>query len=233
MNQDSSHSWVRISYGTVKYVVDSIQDNTEIPADPQEEQIPQTSTSVVAARSKAKAKPQPRVLVGTTATIPIHQRRWIDIEPSKQDLASYDLSKQVINLLRHNQTLHREEHRAIEFYKMKFHLRNHHSQIQVWSDDRWKACLVAGGGSKRRYQYCSDDSRTILYLRALQGHSGSNLIDTTLQDNVVIGTGIFNYIYHIGCAFNLHSIVNNGLIPRSQDLSRRQTVFFMPTDPRN
>ena len=27
VNQDSSHSWVRISYGTVKYVIDSIQDN--------------------------------------------------------------------------------------------------------------------------------------------------------------------------------------------------------------
>ena len=50
VNQDDSHSWVRISYGTVKYVIDSIEDNTEIPADPQEEQIPQTSTSVVAAR---------------------------------------------------------------------------------------------------------------------------------------------------------------------------------------
>ena len=82
VNQDDSHSWVRISYGTVKYVTDSIEDNTENPADPQEEQIPQTSTSVVAARSKAKAKPQPRELAGTT-TIPLRERRWIDIEPSK------------------------------------------------------------------------------------------------------------------------------------------------------
>ena len=120
-----------------------------------------------------------------------------------------------------------------EFYKIKFYLRNHHSQIQHWSDDRWKASLAAGGDSKRRYQYCSDDSGKILYLRALQGHSGSNLIDPTLQDNVVIGTGIFPYVYHIGCAFNLHSIINNGLIPGSQDLSRRQTVFFLPTDPRD
>ena len=150
VNKDDSHSWARISYGTVKYVTDSIEDNTENPADPQEEQIPQTSTSVVAARSKAKSKPQPREFVGTTATIPIHERRWIDIEPSKQNLDSYDLSKKVINLLRHNQTLHREEDGAIEFYKIKFHLRNHHSRIQNWSDDRWKACLAAGGGSKRR-----------------------------------------------------------------------------------
>ena len=233
VNQDDSHSWVRISYGTVKYVTDSIEDNTEHPADSQEEQIPQTSTSVVAARSKAKAKPQPRELAETTTTIPIHQRRWIDIEPSMQDLDSYDLSKKVINLLRHNQTLHLEEDEAIEFCKIKFHLRNHHSQIQNWSDDRWKVCLAAGGGSKRRYQYCSDNLGTIIFLRALQGHPGSNLIDPALQDNVLIGPGIYPYIYHVGSTFNLYSIVSNGLVPGGQILSRRQTVFFSPVDPRN
>ena len=57
VNKDSSHSWVRISYGTVKCVIDSIEDNTEIPADPQEEQISQTSTSVVAARSNNSLPP--------------------------------------------------------------------------------------------------------------------------------------------------------------------------------
>ena len=30
VDQDDSLSWVRISYGTVKYVIDSIEDNTEI-----------------------------------------------------------------------------------------------------------------------------------------------------------------------------------------------------------
>ena len=233
VGQDNSQSWVRISYGTIKYVVDSNQNNTEIPADPQEDQVPQTSIKVVAARSKAKAKPQQRVLVGTTATIPMHERRWIDIDPSEQTLAAFDLSKKVISLLRHNQTVQREEDGAIQFYRIKFHLRNHSSQVQHWSDDRWKSCLAAGGGSKRRYQYCSDNSGRVLYLRALQGHSGNNLIDPTLQDNVVIGSGIFHYIYHIGCAFNLHSIINNGLIPGGQDLSRRQTVFFLPIDPRD
>ena len=86
---------------------------------------------------------------------------------------------------------------------------------------------------KRRYQYCSDNSGTILYLRALQGHSGHNLIDPTLQDNVMIQRGIFHHIYHIGCAFNLHSIINNGLILGGQDSSRRQTVFFLTIDPRD
>ena len=87
MNQDDSQSWVRISYGTVKYVNDSIEDNTENLADSQEEESVQTSMSVVAARSKAKAKPQPRESIGMT-TIPLRERKWIDIEPSKQDLES-------------------------------------------------------------------------------------------------------------------------------------------------
>ena len=49
----------------------------------------------------------------------------------------------------------------------------------------------------------------------------------------MIESGIFHHIYHIGCAFNLHSIINNRLIPGGQDLSRRQTVFFLPIDPRD
>ena len=146
---------------------------------------------------------------------------------------SYDLSKKVVNLLRHNETLHREEDGAIQFYKIKFHLRDHHPQIQNWSDDRWIACLAACVGSKRRYQYCSDYLGSIIYLRALQGHSGSNLIDLTLQDHVLIEPGIFPYIYHFGSTFNLHSIVRNGLVLEGQNLSRRQTVFFLPVDPRN
>ena len=60
-----------------------------------------------------------------------------------------------------------------------------------------KSGLAAGRGTKRRYQYCSDDSGRILYLRALQGHSGHNLIDPTLQDNVVIESEILHHIYHI------------------------------------
>ena len=103
---------------------------------------------------RQKQKPQPRESTGAT-TIPLSERIWIDIEPSKQDLESYNLSKKVVNLLRHNQKLHREEDGAIQFYKIKFHLRDYPLQIQNWSDDRWIACLAAGGGPKRRYQYCS------------------------------------------------------------------------------
>ena len=84
VKEDNSQSWVRISYGTIRYVNNYIKYNTQSLADTQEEEYVPTSSGVVAARSKAKAKPQPREPTGTT-TIPLSERVWIDIEPSKQN----------------------------------------------------------------------------------------------------------------------------------------------------
>ena len=75
VGEDNFQSWVRISYGTNKYVTDSNHNNTEILADPHEDQTSQTSVKVIAARSKAKAKPQKRELVDTPTIIPMHERR--------------------------------------------------------------------------------------------------------------------------------------------------------------
>ena len=73
----------------------------------------------------------------------------------------------------------------------------------------------------------------ILYLRALQGHSGRNLIDPPLQgnDNVLIPDDFFKNIYHVGCAINLHSIINSGFLPGGQHLNNRQTLLFLLVDP--
>ena len=88
----------------------------------------------------------------------------------------------------------------------KDYLRNEFEHSQYWSDEMWKSKMAGGGGNKKRFQYCTDSSgQEILYLRALQGHSGRNPIDPSLQDNVLIPNNFFEYIYHIGCAVNLHS----------------------------
>ena len=93
--------------------------------------------------------------------------------------------------------------------------------------------MAGGGGNKKRFQYCTDPSgHEILYLRALQGHSGRNPIDPTLQDNVLIPHNFFEYIDHIGCAVSVHSITNSGLIAGGQNSSsERQTVFFTAVNP--
>ena len=50
---------------------------------------------------------------------------------------------------------------------------------------------------------------------------------------MVAQSGFFQHIYHIRCALNLHSIINNGLVPGGQNSSKRQTVFVLPIDPRD
>ena len=50
---------------------------------------------------------------------------------------------------------------------------------------------------------------------------------------MLIGPGVFPYIYHVGSNFSISSILSNGLIPGGQNLSRRQSVFFLPVDPRD
>ena len=110
-------------------------------------------------------------------------------------LSAYEISMKVINLLRHSQTIQREDDGAFQFWKTKNFFQNQCPQILYWSDDRWRIWLAAGGGPKRRYQYCSDISGTILDLRALQGHSGRSLIDLSLQDNVMITTSDVHSIF--------------------------------------
>ena len=184
------------------------------------------------ADQKANAKPQKRDSASSyTRTFPIGERTWTDVEPGKHSLSEYSVSKKLIHLLRHG-NLPRDNDGAIEFWRIKDHLQNHFLYCHHWSDEKWKSSMAGGGGGQRKiFQYCSDSSGTILYLRALQGHSGRSLVDPSLQDNVIIPDGFFKYIYHVGCAINLHSIINSRLIPGGQILSNRQTVFFLPVDP--
>ena len=229
---DNSQSWVRISFGTIRYVNHYVKHNTHNFASSYEEKAEPASSEVIAARSKAKAKPQPRES-SATKTMSLSERVWIDIVPSRQDNESHKVSKRVINILRHNQSVDREPDGAVQFYKIKFLVKEHTLSTQHWSDSRWLACLAAGGGIKRRFQYCPDFLGSIIYLRALQGHSGNSIIDLEKQDHVLITPGIFTYIYHVGSSFNLKSIVSNGLIPGGQELNGRQSVYFLLVDPRD
>ena len=229
VNKDNSHSWVRISHGLNKLVTNLNNNEQETSEMQFEECTLKLKAGDFASRSKAKAKPQKRDFASSsTRTIPTGERTWTDVEPGKQSLSDYSVSKKLINLLRHG-SLPRENDGAIEFWKIKDNLRKHCLYCHHWSDEKWKSSMAGGGGGEtKRFQYCSDSSGTILYLRALQGHSGRNLIDPSLHDIVIIPDGFFKCIYHVGCAINLHSIINSGLIPGGQNLNNRQTVFFLP-----
>ena len=134
-------------------------------------------------------------------------------------------------LLRHGQ-LPREEDGAIEFWRLKDYLGTILRTLSIGLMN----CEEQNAKRRRQQeilQYCTDSlGQEILYLSALQGHSGRNPIDLSLQDNVLIPDNLFEYIYHIGRAISLHSITNSGLIAGRQNSSReRQTVFFTAVNP--
>ena len=186
LSGDNTHSWVRISHGSNKFVMDSNNNDTEVPEDSLEEYAFKLDATDFACRSKAKAKPQRREPAGSSPrTVPIGRRTWTDVEPGEYSLSDYEVSKKVTFLLRHSQQVQREEDGAIHFWRIKENLQNQFPHSPHWSYSKWKVCL-AGGGKKRKYQHCTDVSGIIIYLRALQGHSRRNLIDPLSQDNVVI-----------------------------------------------
>ena len=121
MNKDNSHSWVRISHGLNKLVINLNQDdnNQETSEMQFEDYALRLNASDFASRSKAKAKPQRRISASSsTKTISIGERTWTDIEPQYYSPIDFPVSKKLINLLRHG-SLPREDDGAIEFWSIK------------------------------------------------------------------------------------------------------------------
>ena len=105
-----------------------------------------------------------------------------------------------------------------------------------WSDEKWKNSMAAGGGQKKRFQYCSSDSSgTILYLRALQGHSGRNLIDPSSTGQCHYSEQRFLPV-HVSCRmchqFTLHHHfrIDTG---RTKFEQLTDSINFLPVDPIN
>ena len=176
LNRDNTHSWVRISHVSNKFAM-SLNNEQETSEVQFKEYALKLDASDFACRSKAKAKPQRREPAGSSPrTIPIGKRIRTDVEPGKYSLSDYAVSKKLIHLLRHGNHVHREDDGAVDFWRIKDNLQKHFQHCHHWSDDKWKKSMAGGAGNKKRFQYCTDSSGTILYLRALQGHSGCNLI---------------------------------------------------------
>ena len=60
--------------------------------------------------------------------------------------------------------------------------------------------LAKGRGAMKRFQHSvnPNSSNPLLYLRAIQGHSGESAFDPALQDNILIPKGFTEYLYHVG-----------------------------------
>ena len=99
------------------------------------------------------------------------------------------------------------------------------SSTSHWLLEDWISTLAKGGGAKKRFQYCvnPNSSNQFLYLRAVQGHSGDNVVDPALQDNVLLPKGFTEYLYQVGDANESNSMIRNGLIPGGKKHQERKT----------
>ena len=90
------------------------------------------------------------------------------------------------------------------------------------------------GRNEKILQYCLDSCDHILNMRAIQGRSGGNKGDLSLQDNVEIPYKWTEFINHVGSSGGCNSVLRAGFIAGGKDTKEgRQTVFFTAVDPMN
>ena len=207
LSKDESRSWTRISDGLNRFV----RDLTEKERVCENEQNTSTGTEKPVAKSKPKQVSAPSSS-STSTTVPIHLRKWIDVEPGTQNSRSYEVAKKRNTLLRH-EPLPSEEDGAIESRRLKLEFASRFFNFPLIGQfDHGKVTWKGVGGHKKRFQYSVDPHvDAILYLRAIQGHSGGNPIDPSLQDNVMVPNDFLKYIYHVENSHDLHSIISSGL----------------------
>ena len=183
--------------------------------------------------SKAKAKPHRREPAGSSRrTIPIVERIRTDVEPGEHSMSDCAVSKKLIHFF--VMEVHCDNDGAIEFWRIKECFRR--TLFGTILCDLNIGLMNSGRAAwyeeeETRKETRINSSGALLCFRALQGYSGRSLIDPPLQDNVIIPDGFFKCMYHVGCAINLHSIINSVLILGGQHLSNRQTAFFLLVDP--
>ena len=115
---------------------------------------------------------------------------------------------------------------------VQFHVRNPYSQVQHWSDERWNLAWQPEEVQK-------GNITIVLIIRE------QSFTSVFFRDTLDIISFILRYRtkYYFSVEYSITSttldvlsiftIINNGLILGGQDSSRRQTVFFLPIDPRD
>ena len=201
LTKTNSHSLVRIFHGLNKLVTNlnnkdqdgNEQETSEVQL---EEYALKLNASDFASRSKAEAKPQRRDSASSsTRTVLIGERTWTDVEPRTHSNIAYPVSQNdwsiffvmVVYLEKMTERLNCRESKTI--------FRNITCIVIIGLTSSGRASWQEE--DTRKIKYCTDSSGAILYLRALQGHSGRSLMDLSLPDNVIIPDGFFKYIYHV------------------------------------
>ena len=123
-----------------------------------------------------------------------------------------------MRLVRHYDQDERETDGAVQWNSMGPKLREACQKVggQKFSDSDWLKYIYEGS-NKTRSQYCMTSRNLFLYMRAIQGHTGGNLIAPELMGHVAIPYKRKEFLFHRGCSHSVQSILRSGLLARGRE----------------
>ena len=83
---------------------------------------------------------------------------------------------------------------AVEFWRLKAESTSSFQQSPHWSVQLWLNHLESGGAHKKNSSFVlTGEDNSVIYLRAIQGHSGENYVDPSWFDTVLIPDCFFEF----------------------------------------
>ena len=94
----------------------------------------------------AKPEPWPKpTLTLSPVSIPFRERKWIDINPGTYSQGCFEVSKFVIRLLRHDESVPREDDGAVRFDDLAEKIKAQFNGTSQWTTNDWIIFLAKGG----------------------------------------------------------------------------------------
>ena len=81
--------------------------------------------------------------------------------------------------------------------------------------------------NKTKFEYCENSKGSLVYIRAIQGHTGCMAILPASMVHILIPCDWKEFIFHKGCLDDSMSINKNGLVAGRKE-SKEDTIFFTP-----
>ena len=131
--------------------------------------------------------------------IPIHERKWIDISANEFGYKytwESQISKFVRKLARHENCRDRETDGAIhsKLILLKLIVTFQRDGSHDFTDRDWINYILER--NKTRSQYCHNSCNKLLHIRAIQGHTGGDMIEPEMMGHVFIRIKWKQFVFH-------------------------------------
>ena len=175
----------------------------------------------------------PAPICFTKEIIPLKEMNWKSIlanEPYKYRSLSAAISKMVMRLLRHSDQDERDIDGAVRWNNVSPKLLRAfgHQEHEIFPQ-KIKFKHSHEGSDETRFEYGESSRNSLVFLRAIQGHTGVQLMAPDLMGHVAIPCIWKEFVFHRGWSLSLSSILEIGLIFLMIRKHRGKTHFLLHT----